>query len=322
MTPRDVARTNAEVRVWFGHPQALSLVPDDLTGVAFGLWDGLSFPPPQGSEGVEFYVAPFELIPYAQVFDSLSNLRVVQLSTSGYNHVLPHIREGMTLCNAGGVHDDSVAEWVMTAILGVLRDIPAYARLQQRRVVQRFEARELRGSTVLLIGWGQIGMAVERRLAPFGVSILRVASSARAGVHGPGSLADLLPQAQVVVIVAPLTPQTRGMVNSGFLSRMPDGALLVNASRGEIVVQEDLLAELRTGRIGAAIDAATPDPLPDGHPLLAEPGLLYTPHVGGHTVHTLSRLYDLVGSQLRSYLRGAPLRHVVSLGGKATPRQP
>ncbi len=91
---------------------------------------------------------------------------------------------------------------------------------------------------------------------------------------------------------------------------------------GEIVVQEDLLAELRTGRIGAAIDAATPDPLPDGHPLLAEPGLLYTPHVGGHTVHTLSRLYDLVGSQLRSYLRGAPLRHVVSLGGKATPRQP
>ena len=113
--------------------------------------------------------------------------------------------------------------------------------------------------------------------------------------------------------MVPMTPATRGLVDAGFLARMKDGALLVNASRGAVVDTDALVRELESGRLRAALDVTDPEPLPEGHPLWRAPGLLLTPHVAGSTTLTLPRAYAFVGSQLRRYVRGEPLENVVDL---------
>jgi phosphoglycerate dehydrogenase-like enzyme len=141
-----------------------------------------------------------------------------------------------------------------------------------------------------------------------------VARTARDGVHGIGDLPALLPEADVVILLVPLTGQTTGLVDAGFLRRMPDGALLVNAARGPVVNTGALAAELATGRIGAAVDVTDPEPLPTDHPLWTMPNFLLTPHVGGSVRGLLPRAYRLVGDQIRRYAAGAPLRNEVRDG--------
>jgi phosphoglycerate dehydrogenase-like enzyme len=110
-----------------------------------------------------------------------------------------------------------------------------------------------------------------------------------------------------VVLVVPLTPQTRGLVDKDFLAALPDGALLVNAARGPVVDTDALLAEAAAGRIWAALDVTEPEPLPAGHPLWALPNVLITPHVGGAVRGLLPRAYRLAGEQLRRFVAGEPL---------------
>jgi phosphoglycerate dehydrogenase-like enzyme len=162
---------------------------------------------------------------------------------------------------------------------------------------------------VLIVGAGSIGAAICARLAPFEVGLTRVARRPRPeeGVYGVDDLPRLLPGADVVVLIVPLTAQTRGMVDAAFLARMRDGALLVNAARGPVVDTEALTAELATGRIGAAVDVTEPEPLPPDHPLWKMPNLLLTPHVGGSVRGLLPRAYRLAGDQLRRYVAGEPL---------------
>src|SRR5690606_30484559 len=140
---------------------------------------------------------------------------------------------------------------------------------------------ELAGKRVLIVGAGDIGVGVAARLAPFEVSITRVARRPRPGVHGVDELPELLPHADVVALLVPLTDATRGMVDKDFLGRMADGALLVNAARGPVVDTAALTEELSTGRIGAALDVTDPEPLPPDHPLWRMPNVLITPHVAG-----------------------------------------
>src|SRR5207253_10806772 len=115
----------------------------------------------------------------------------------------------------------------------------------------------------------------------------------------------------VVIVVVPLTPETRGMVDAGFLAAMKDGALLVNAARGVIVDTAALLAELTAGRLRAAVDVTDPAPLPEGHPLWSAPGLLLTPHVAGAVPDTNARAAAAVTDQLSRILDGSPLVNVV-----------
>ena len=126
----------------------------------------------------------------------------------------------------------------------------------------------------------------------------RVARTARPGVHGIDELPGLLPDADVVVLIVPLTDQTRGMVDAAFLGRMRDGALLVNAARGPVVDTAALTAALAGGRIGAAVDVTDPEPLPADHPLWEMPNFLLTPHVAGSVRGLLPRGYRLVRDQL------------------------
>jgi phosphoglycerate dehydrogenase-like enzyme len=165
---------------------------------------------------------------------------------------------------------------------------------------------------VLIVGYGAIGAAVERRLAGFEVTVTRVARRARPGVAALSQLASLLPQADVVVLLVPFTPQTSGMVDSGFLAQMKDGALLVNAARGAVVDTEALVAEVASGRLRAALDVTDPEPLPSGHELWSLPGVFITPHVAASTPVSRQRVAGLVREQAAAYARGEPLRNVIS----------
>jgi phosphoglycerate dehydrogenase-like enzyme len=261
---------------------------------------------------VEFYVPPFFPAPPAiAAVRRLPRLRVVQTLTAGVDRFLPLIPPGVTLCNARGVHDASTAEWVVAAILAHLRDLPYFALEQAgHRWSYRFTDC-LAGKSVLIVGYGSIGRAVERRLAGFDVEVRRVARQARDGVDPVSQLPVLLPEADVVVVLAPVTAETIGMADADFLARMKDGALLVNAARGSLVVTDALTAELRRGRIRAALDVTDPEPLAPDHPLWEAPGVLITPHVAASTPVSSARALAFVRAQAGRYLAGQQLLNVI-----------
>ena len=280
-------------------------------GVELVAWiDG---PPPEGALDAEFVAVPFSAGKQG-LLDAFTALKVVQTESAGVGWILPAVPDGVTLCDASGPHDQSTAEWVMAALLASIRLIPQYVRQQERQDWSLVRTRELGGRRVLIVGYGSIGKAVERRLAGFGVAITRVARTARDGVHAFEELPGLLPSAEVVVLLLPLTDETAGLVDADFLAALPDDALVVNASRGKVVDQDALLAELTRGRITAAVDVTTPEPLPADHPLWHAPGLLITPHTGGDTVDVYPRLRAFVRDQVVRHLAGAPLLNVVADG--------
>lgn len=283
-------------------------MPDGVELVAWT--DG---PPPEEALDAEFVAVPFSA-GTPGLLDAFTALKVVQTESAGVGWILPAVPDGVTLCDASGPHDQSTAEWVMAALLASIRLIPQYVRQQDRQDWSQVRTRELGGRRVLIVGYGSIGKAVERRLAGFGVAITRVARTARDGVHAFGELPGLLPSADVVVLLVPLTDETAGLVDAAFLAALPDGALVVNASRGRVVDQDALLAELTGGRITAAIDVTTPEPLPADHPLWRAPGLLLTPHTGGDTVDVYPRLRAFVRDQVVRHLAGEPLLNVVADG--------
>ena len=286
---------------------------DDLPGTAVRVVAPDGGQLPADAAEVEFYVPPFfPAQPAIEAMTDLPRLRVVQALTAGIDRYLPHLPPGVTLCNARGAHDASTAEWVVAAILAAVRDLPYFA-LEQ--AAQRWSYRftdSLAGKTVLIVGYGSIGQAVERRLAGFEVEVSRVARQARDGVAPVSDLPALLPTADVVVILAPVTAETIGMVDAGFLARMKDGALLVNAARGSLVVTDALVAELRQGRLRAAVDVTDPEPLSPGHPLWEVPGLLITPHVAASTPVSAARSVAFVRAQAGRLIGGQPLQNVIA----------
>ena len=268
---------------------------------------------PASAAEVEFYVPPFFPPPAAvAAMASMPRLRVVQTLTAGFDRVRPHVPAGAVLCNARGVHDASTAEWVVGAAIAALRRFSYFAVEQAAgRWSYRFTD-SLAGKTVLVVGYGSIGQAVERRLAGFDVQIRRVARSARDGVSAIAELPAMLPEADVVVLLAPVTKQTVGMVDAAFLARMKDGALLINAARGVLVVTDDLVAEVSSGRLAAALDVTDPEPLPARHPLWTLPNVLITPHVGASTPYSQAMASEFVKAQAERYLAGQPLANVIT----------
>ncbi|SDK13132.1 Phosphoglycerate dehydrogenase [Nonomuraea jiangxiensis] len=268
---------------------------------------------PEGIEEVEVWIPPLVTVPdVAGTLARMSSLRLVQTVSAGVEQYLPHIPRGVTLCNARGVHDAGTAEWAVGAMVAVLREFPGFVDAQRRGEWTYHHTDVLADSTVLIVGYGSIGAALEKRLAGFEVEIVRVARSPRDGVHGLDELPALLPAADVVVLLVPATTDTAGMVDAAFLARMKDGAVLVNAARGGIVDTEALIAELKTGRLRAALDVTAPEPLPEGHPLWSAPGLLITPHVAGSTPASDRRTLRLLRAQLERYRADEPLVNVIT----------
>ena len=205
---------------------------------------------PASVSEVEVYVTPYAVGPkVAEVIPRMTSLRFVQTLTAGVDNIRPAIPPGVTLCSGRGIHDTSTAELVLTLVLSSLRGVPEFVRAQDRHEWTPGWHPALADKTVLLVGYGAIGAAVEARLAPFECSVVRVARSARDGVHAITELPALLPDADVVVLVLPLTDETRGLVDASFLASMKDGALLVNVARGPVVDTAALVAELTSGRL-------------------------------------------------------------------------
>ena len=243
--------------------------------------------------------------------DGLPHLRLVQLLTAGAERFVGRLPEGVVLCNARGAHTPSTAEWAVAATLAAQRGIPFFVREQAAGRWSSETFHSLVGARVLVVGAGDIGAAIGRMLAGFDVELTYVARTARDGVRATTELPDLLPHADVVILIVPVTPETTGMVDAAFLAAMKDGALLVNAARGVVVDTDALLAELTAGRLRAALDVTEPEPLPEGHPLWSAPGLLLTPHVGGAVPETNARAAAAVTEQISRVLAGEPLANVV-----------
>jgi phosphoglycerate dehydrogenase-like enzyme len=251
-------------------------------------------------------------------------LEVVQTLSAGVDWLAGRLPERITLCNASGVHDTPVAEWVLAAILAMTRKLPDFLALQERgtwdRGINGFEGGggssplwpipDLQDARVLILGHGSIGRAVQARLEPFGAHVTGIARHARPGVRPLSEAHTLAGEADVVVVLLPLTPETEGFVDGAFLDAMRPGALLVNAGRGRHVVTDTLVERLRSGRVRAALDVTDPEPLPDGHPLWTCPGVLITPHVAGTTERWHQRALALAGDQIRRLAAGEPLVNV------------
>ncbi|MFJ7065079.1 2-hydroxyacid dehydrogenase [Streptomyces sp. NPDC101115] len=290
------------------------------SGLNYRFWDG----------GPEFPADParcaFYVVPYmkgeeiaVRPLAGMSSLRVVQTLSAGVDHVTPGLgllRPGVRLCNARGVHEASTAELTLALILASLRGVPGFVRGQDAEEWRAGFYPALADKSVLIVGYGSIGAAIEDRLAPFECArVSRVARSARTTGRGPvhplTELPALLPEADVVVLSTPLTPQTRHLADAGFLARMKDGALLVNVARGPVVDTAALLKEVETGRITAALDVTDPEPLPAGHPLWHAPGVLISPHVGGSTSAFMPRAKRLIAAQVTRFAGGEEPANVV-----------
>jgi phosphoglycerate dehydrogenase-like enzyme len=268
---------------------------------------------PDSAVDAQFYVPAYQLVAeQGAVLARMPRLRVVQTLTAGVEHIRSQVPEGVLLCNGRGIHNASTAELALTLTLASLRGLPGFVDDQHAHRWSQGFRESLADKTVLIVGYGDIGRDIERRLVPFEVDVLRVARSAKPGVHAWSELADLLPQADVVVLIVPGTSETRGLVDASFLQRMRDGALLVNVARGPVVVTDDLVAALETGRVRAALDVTDPEPLPDDHPLWSAPNVLITPHVGGATPAMWPRAYRLVREQLERFARDEPLVNVMT----------
>ena len=293
---------------------------------------------PDGVQDVDFWIIPFARKSAEQTFKHLRGVKVVQSMMAGVDWITPWLPKEVVLCDGRGVHDIPASEWVLTAILGSLKRFPHYRDMQlkqewkgQASIPDGFMkvggaqvgqyavlGDDLAGKTLLIIGYGSIGAAIEARLKPFEVKkVLRVARSARKDpeVFAISHLHKLLPEADIVVAIVPLTADTQGMIGAAEIGLMKPGALLINAARGPVVATEALVNALEQNRIRAVLDVTDPEPLPAGHPLWSAPNCMITPHVGGSTPEFIHRAFRFGAEQVRRFLAGKELENVVTEAG-------
>jgi phosphoglycerate dehydrogenase-like enzyme len=242
----------------------------------------------------------------------LPNVRVVQALTAGVDWIPSSLAAGVILCNARGVHEASTSELAMAGILAMTKRIPVFVRAQDRAVWKHERVGGLAGSHAVVLGYGAIGQAVARRLEPFDVQVVGVTSSGRDNTVPIAAVDDVLSNCEILIITLPLTPSTRGVVDAGMLSRLPDRALVVSVGRGPTVDHEALRAELVSGRLRAFFDVTDPEPLPHDDHLWGLPNVLVTPHVGGDSGLFPRLASALVAGQIQRYLTGAALEHTVT----------
>ncbi len=270
----------------------------------------LELVPGAALDGVEFLVPGAGDRGVPALLGSLEALKVVQVMSAGTDWIEPHVPERAILCSARGARDAPVAEWVLGALLGASTGLLACAR--ERRWSAERELEDIAAWTVLILGMGSIGRHLGGLLEALGSTVIGVGSRAHDGGHGVGELPELLPRADALVVLTPLTDATRGLIGARELAALRDGAVLVNAARGPVLDTDALLAEVSTGRLRAVLDVTDPEPLPDEHPLWRAPGVLsITPHIGGDSPLGHARAAALAGEQLARWAAGEPLRNVV-----------
>lgn len=268
-------------------------------------------------DDVDVLILPYtDFGPTIELIPQLENLKTVLLQTTGYDPVAHLLDEGYTVATASGVHTGGTAELAVALVLAKLRGIDAAVRDMASRTWNHRRRRSLQDRRVLIVGVGEIGDAIAARLEPFDIDLTRVASRARTDdrgqVHGPDELPKLLPHAEVVILITPLTEATHHLVDAEFLAQLPDNALVVNVARGPVVDTDALVEELRSGRLQAALDVVDPEPLPENHPLWGTPNTLLTPHIGGDTTAFEPRIVQMLTEQVHRINDGQQPLNIVS----------
>jgi phosphoglycerate dehydrogenase-like enzyme len=227
---------------------------------------------------------------------------------------------GVAVTNAAGVHAPNVAEHVVGSILAFARDFREGWRRERDREWRPYTPGELQGSTVTVVGLGNLGTAVVERLAPFGVETVGIRATPEKGgptdtVRGPDGLHDALARTDYLVLACPLTEATRGLVGAAEFRTLPPHAVLVNVARGPVVDTDALLTALHRNRLGgAALDVTDPEPLPPDHELWQFENVQISPHIAGATPRYYDRLADLVAANVERLVDGEPLENLVSGG--------
>jgi phosphoglycerate dehydrogenase-like enzyme len=250
-----------------------------------------------------------------QYVHDLPNLQLLQLPSAGYEHALPHVPGHAALANGRGIHDDETAELAVGLTLTVLREIGAFQFDRAAGIWDARETRSLADRRVTVVGYGAIGSAIATRFEAFKTDVRVVARTAREQdgrhVHAFGELPELARTTDVLVLIAPLTDETEGLVDADLLAALPDGAVVVNVARGKVVDTDALVAELQSGRLSAALDVTDPEPLPEGHPLWSTPNTVLTPHVGGNTDLSVPRSIELMRRQVAALAEGRAFENLI-----------
>ena len=244
---------------------------------------------------------------------STRRLRVIQTLSAGVDWLVGHVPAHVTVCNARGAFDAPLAEWVVGAILAMERGLIQSRDLEITRGWMPFEPTEVAGLRVVILGHGSIGGAIAARLEAFDADVVGVARTARPedGVVGLESLDELLPTADVLVNMLPLSSETTGLLDQRRLALLRDNALVVNGGRGRTIDAIALLRELDLGRLRAVLDVTDPEPLPPESPLWSIPNVLISPHIAGDSAPATIRTFKIAGDQIRRFAAGEPLQNVV-----------
>ena len=252
--------------------------------------------------------------PALELTKKMPNLKVLQMPNAGYDDAMEYVRDGMTLCNGKSIHDDSTAELAVGLTIASLRGFPDFIRNQDKSDWVHVKNKSINDRKIGIIGFGSIGTTIAKMLSGFTVEIIPFTQSGRDNTIAITDLDKHLPTLDVVILILPLTKESKHLFDAKRLSLMKDGALLVNVARGPIVETEALVKELNSGRITAALDVTDPEPLPKDHPLWRAKGVLISPHVGGNTTAFESRARRLIESQLNLLSEGKPLNNVIVSG--------
>lgn len=277
----------------------------------------------------------------AEAFDRLlaraPHLTWVHSATSGVERALTPaaLARDVLVTNARGVFSRPIAEHVLLMILAVSRHLPDLLELQRERTWQPLEGRELRELTIGIVGYGSLGRSVASLASAFGSRVIALRrrpdavdepSAGDSGaedegfpyeprldrVVGPDGLHELLAESNIVVLAAPLTPETEGMIDEAAVDAMKRDAWLINVARGRLIDDTALIRALRENRIGgAALDTFRDEPLPQGSPYWDLPNVILTPHTAWSSARVLDRSIDLFCDNLVRFSRGEPLRNVV-----------
>ena len=293
--------------------------------VVWTQWDDLNVPskfkklspkttPIQGGDfsEVTFYV-PWYMggRPALEMTQKMPNLKILQVPNAGYDDALEFVRPGITLCNGKSIHDDSTAELAVGLIIASLRGFADFVRNQDKSEWVHTRNKSINDRKIGIVGFGSIGSTIAKMLAGFAVEIVAFTQSGRDNTIAIADLDKHLPTLDVVILILPLTPQSKHLLNAKRLALMKDGALLVNVARGPIVETDALVKELNSGRITAALDVTDPEPLPKDHPLWLAKGVLISPHVGGNTTAFEKRAKRLIESQLQLLASGERLNNII-----------
>jgi phosphoglycerate dehydrogenase-like enzyme len=260
---------------------------------------------------------------FRKVFGMCPNLRWVHSLSVGLERTLfPDLSESsVPLTNGAGVFSSSLGEFTLGAILYFAKDFRRMLRNQMAGVWEAFDVMPVSGHTVGIIGYGDIGRAVAARVRPLGMKVLAVkrhASPLKGAdplveqIYTPDRRIEMLPLCDYVVVAAPLTSETRGMIGEPEFAAMKPTAVVINVGRGPVINEEALIRALSTGRIkGAALDVFDHEPLPQGHPFYKLENVLLSPHCADHTPDWLDNAMQFFIAQFEHFQKGQPLLNIV-----------